>query len=123
MFPQVVAELKESGLLPTAILANPLDLTVAPAAHFEAAVSVAAQYSLADVYLLIFGDPIPGATEVAQRLKERVGARVVVAYLGGGEVEKTERLRMHAAGIPVFPTPQRAIRAVRNQVFSEKPGF
>jgi acyl-CoA synthetase (NDP forming) len=115
--PEAVAELGDAGLLPTAILANPLDLTVAPAAHFEAATSVIERHDLADIYLLIFGDPIPGATEVAQRLKEKVGARVVVAYLGGGEVEKTERFRMHALGIPVFPTPQRAIRAIRDAVW------
>lgn len=116
--PQVVAELKEAGLLPTAILSNPLDLTVAPAEHFEAAVSVAERYDLADVYLLIFGDPIPGATEVVQRLRDRIGACVAVAYLGGGEVEKAERLYMHAAGIPVFPTPQRAIGAIRDAVWA-----
>jgi len=128
--PEMVTELEQADLLPTAILSNPLDLTVAPAEHFEIAVSVAERYDLADVYLLIFGDPIPNATEVAQRLKERAGARVVVAYLGGGEVEKAERLCLHAAGIPVFPTPQRAIRAIRdtmwtvgNQVFLKKPGF
>jgi len=115
--PEVVAELKGAGLLPTAILSNPLDLTVAPAEHFESAVSVAERYNLADVYLLIFGDPIPGATEVVQRLRERVGGRIVVAYLGGGEVEKAERLRMHVVGIPVFPTPQRAIRAIRDTVW------
>jgi acyl-CoA synthetase (NDP forming) len=37
--------------------------------------------------------------------------------MGGGEVEKAERLRMHAEGIPVFPTPQRAIRAIRDAVW------
>ncbi len=116
--PEAIVELKDAGLLPTAILANPLDLTVAPASHFEAAASVVERHDLADVYLLIFGDPIPSATEVAQRLKEKVGARVVVAYLGGGEVEKAERLRLHGVGIPVFPTPQRAIRAIRDAVWA-----
>ena len=67
---------------------------------------------------------------MARRLKERVGSRVVVSYLGGGEVEKAERLHMHAEGIPVFPTPQRAIRSIRdavlvsarNQVLRHKQG-
>lgn len=112
--PGAVEELGGAGLLPTAILANPLDLTVAPAEHFEAAMSVAHQHDLADVYLLVFGDPILGATEVTKRLKAEMGARIAVAYLGGGEIEKDERLKMHAAGIPVFPTPQRAIRAIRD---------
>jgi len=114
--PEAVAGLREADLLPTAILSNPLDLTVAPAGHFEAAVSVIERYSIADLYLLIFGDPIPGATEVVQRLKQRIGPRIAVAYLGGGEVEKSERVRMHAVGIPVFPTPQRAVRAIESVV-------
>jgi len=89
---------------------------VAPAEHYAAAVAVAERHDLADVYLLIFGDPIPGATEVVQRLKARMGARFAVAYLGGGEIEKVERVSLHAAGIPVFPTPQRAIRAIGDTV-------
>ena len=106
--------------MPTAILSNPLDLTVAPAEHFEAAVMVTERHELADTYLLIFGDPIPGATEVVKKLKARMGARFVVAYLGGGDVEKKERLLMHAAGIPVFPTPQRAIRAIRDAAWAAR---
>jgi acyl-CoA synthetase (NDP forming) len=108
----VVDDLRLAGLLPTAILSNPLDLTVAPAGHFESAVSVAERHGVADLYLLVFGDPIPGATEVVQRLRDAVGNRLAVAYLGGGDVEKSERLRMHEVGIPVFPTPQRAARAL-----------
>jgi acyl-CoA synthetase (NDP forming) len=118
--PEVVRELGGAGLLPTAILSNPLDLTVAPAEHFEAAVSAAERHELADTYLLIFGDPIPGAAEVVQNLRARMGARFAVAYLGGGDVEKEERLLMHAAGIPVFPTPQRAIRAIRDTVWAAR---
>jgi acyl-CoA synthetase (NDP forming) len=116
--PAAVTDFEEAGLLPTAILSNPLDLTVAPAEHFEAAVSVAHRHDLADVYLLIFGDPIPGATEVVVRLKARMGARIVASYLGGGEVEKVERFEMHAAGVPVFATPQRAMRAIQSAVWA-----
>ncbi len=117
LLPQAVKDLETAGLLPTAILSNPLDLTVAPAEHFEAAVTVAARHQLADLYLLVFGDPIPGATGVVQRLREKLGACIAVAYLGGGEVEKAERLQMHAIRIPVFPTPQRAVRAMANRVW------
>jgi acyl-CoA synthetase (NDP forming) len=118
--PEAVKDLGEAGLLPTAILSNPLDLTVAPAEHFEAAVRAVERHGLADTYLLIFGDPIPGAAEVTKRLKARVGARIAVAYLGGGDVEKEERLLIHAAGIPVFPTPQRAIRAIRDAAWAAR---
>lgn len=117
---EAVKDLEEAKLLPTAILSNPLDLTVAPAEHFEAAVMATRGHDVADIYLLIFGDPIPGATEVVKKLKARMGARFAVAYLGGGDVEKKERLLMHAAGIPVFPTPQRAIRAIRDAAWAAR---
>ena len=35
-----------------------------------------------------------------------------MAYLGGGAEEKVGRVRLHEAGIPVFPTPERAVRAI-----------
>jgi len=111
--PQVTAALREAHLPPNAILANPLDLTVCLAQDFERAVDVLVGCEAADYYLLIFGDPIPGATGMVQRLRERIGSRAAVSYLGGGEVEKEERLRLHAAGIPVFPTPERAIGGIR----------
>ena len=88
-----------------------------PAEDFEVAVSVIERYDFAGIYLLIFGDPIPGATEVVQRIREKVGDCVAVVYLGGGEVEKVERVKMYKAGIPVFATPQRAIRAIREAVW------
>jgi len=85
----MVADLGQAGLLPTAILSNPLDLTVAPADHFGVAVAVAEDHGVADLYLLVFGDPIPGATEIVQRLRDKAGDRFAVAYLGGGDVEKS----------------------------------
>jgi acetyltransferase len=36
----------------------------------------------------------------------------LVIYLGGAEVERQERLLFHRKGIPVFPTPERGIRAL-----------
>lgn len=111
-----VGALEQAELPPNAILSNPLDLTVCPADDFERAVQVLHREQPADFYLLVFGDPISGATEVVERLRELVGARIMVAYLGGGEVEKVERIRLHAAGIPVFATPQRAVRALAGGV-------
>ena len=121
VLPQETARaLGQANLLPNATLSNPLDLTVCPAEDFERAVSVLARHDVADVYLLIFGDPIPGATEVAKRVREEVGACVAVSYLGGGEVEKIERVQMHQAGIPVFPAAQRAVRAVGKAVWATR---
>ena len=36
---------------------------------------------------------------------------MLVTYLGGAEVERSERLLLHEKGIAVFPTPERAVKA------------
>ncbi|HEX9012334.1 MAG TPA: CoA-binding protein, partial [Anaerolineaceae bacterium] len=114
------AELKTVDIPANATLSNPLDLTVATAVQYQNALDVLQKYDLADYFLLIFGDPIPGAAEAALRARDRGGAGIVAAYLGGGEVEKTERYKMHSLGIPVFPTPERAVQAIHAAEWSAR---
>jgi acyl-CoA synthetase (NDP forming) len=116
----VVAELRQAEIPANATLANPLDLTVATAQEFKNALKVLMQEDLADLYLLIFGDPIPGAAGTAAWLRDQIGSRVAVAYLGGGLVEKEERVILHQAGIPVFPTPERAVVALGSVAWLQK---
>jgi acyl-CoA synthetase (NDP forming) len=108
----VVEELKAVDLPRNAVYANPLDLTFCSAADFGAALAVLDRHQLADMYLVTFGDPIVGAAEVVKQFSSKAKARIAVAFLGGGAVEKAERLQMQAAGVPVFPTPERAARAI-----------
>jgi acyl-CoA synthetase (NDP forming) len=115
-----VEKLRQAEIPPNATLANPLDLTVATAQEYKNALQVLVQEDLADLYLLIFGDPIPGAAGTAEWLRQQVGPRVAVAYLGGGLVEKEERIKLHQAGIPVFPTPERAVVALGSVVWLQK---
>jgi acyl-CoA synthetase (NDP forming) len=56
--------------------------------------------------MTIFGDPIPGASKILEP-----GRPDLVAYLGGADVERAERLLLHEKGIAVFPTPERAVKA------------
>jgi acetyltransferase len=56
---------------------------------------------------VIFGDPVEGASGVVTP-----GANEVIIFLGGADVERRERELMHRKGIPVFPTPERGIRAL-----------
>ncbi|MEW6229757.1 MAG: CoA-binding protein [Bacillota bacterium] len=100
------------------VVRNPLDLTGdTPAERYEVGVSELASSEEVDAFLLIFGDPIPRATEVVTRLKSGLKSNgrapeIVVCYIGGGAVGKDESARMQKAGIPVFPTPERAVRAI-----------
>jgi acetyl coenzyme A synthetase (ADP forming)-like protein len=109
---QLATELKEA-LPPQCVVANPLDLTGdATAQRYRIAGELAVHYESIDTIFLIFGDPIPGAAEVVNELKEKSEKLILVAYLGGGEVQQQERLKLHRSGTPVFPTPERAAAAL-----------
>jgi len=95
------------GLLPAhCIIANPLDLTGdGTATLYRRVVEVTAPH--VDYQVIIFGDPILNAAEVVTP-----GAPQLVIFLGGADVERQERERMHLKKVPVFPTPERGIRAL-----------
>jgi acyl-CoA synthetase (NDP forming) len=108
----LVEELKRLDPPPNASLANPVDLPSFSASMFERAITLAEQHEVADIYLVSFGDPVPGSTEAVRRLAGQTHAPLGVAYFGGGEVERASRIDLHRAGIPVWPTPERAVRAI-----------
>jgi acetate---CoA ligase (ADP-forming) len=93
-------------LPPHCIVGNPLDLTGDTDAERYRKV-LAASREQYDVVMTIFGDPIPGASEILEP-----GGPELVAYLGGAEVERAERPLFHEKGIAVFPTPERAVKAL-----------
>jgi acetyltransferase len=103
--PDLAARLRE--MLPShCIVGNPLDLTGdTDAARYRKVLEASAGHY--DVVMPIFGDPIPGASGVITP-----GRCELVAYLGGAEVERTERALLHEKKIAVFPTPERAVRAL-----------
>lgn len=105
-----VEALKPVGLPPNAGLSNPMDLASLDPQVFQRVALIADEFKLADVFLLQFGDPIPGASDVCHHLANHLSASLAVAYLGGGETETQERHKMHRLGIPVFPSPERAVR-------------
>ena len=103
--PDLAERLRE--ILPShCIIGNPLDLTGdADAERYREVLTAAERHY--DVMMSIFGDPIPGASTVMPP-----GRGDLVAYLGGAEVERAERLLLHEKNIAVFPTPERAVRAL-----------
>lgn len=96
-----------------AIKANPLDLTGDATAQMFADV-IRQTRDHFDTLGVIFGDPVEGASEVVTP-----GANELVIFLGGADVERRERELMHLKGIPVFPTPERGIKALA-QVLDRK---
>jgi acetate---CoA ligase (ADP-forming) len=105
--PALKARLK--GMLPGhCVASNPVDLTgdviSDPGLYRQVMDETRSEY---DYQVVIFGDPIPGASQVVSP-----GARELVVFLGGADVEQAERQKLYQAGIPVFPTPERGIAAL-----------
>ncbi|MEE8209188.1 MAG: CoA-binding protein, partial [bacterium] len=97
------------------VVGNPFDLTGDATAEIYAdvAAKVADHF---DVLGLIFGDPIHDAHTAVD--PERGD---LVIFLGGAEVEREERVKIHEMGVPVFPTPERGIKALA-QLYKEPAG-
>jgi acyl-CoA synthetase (NDP forming) len=95
---------------------NPVDLTgdaiSAPDLYRQVMDKTRNEY---DTQVVIFGDPIPGASQ-----QVTPGASELVIFLGGADVERDERQKLYDAGIPVFPTPERGIAALA-QFFRFEP--
>jgi acetyltransferase len=96
-----------------AIKANPIDLTGDGTAQMFGDV-IRETRDHFDTLGVIFGDPVEGASEVVTP-----GANELVIFLGGADVERQERERMHLKEIPVFPTPERGVKALA-QVMDRK---
>jgi len=108
-----IAAALRSKLPSHCIIKNPLDLTGdADAARYDAAFEELFKDDSIDAIITIFGDPIEGAAEVVEKWYNK-GKVIIPIYLGGGEVEEVERLKMHKKGIPVFPTPERGVKTLR----------
>jgi acetyltransferase len=89
-----------------AIKANPIDLTGdATAQMFSDVIKATRKYY--DTLGVIFGDPVENASSAPT-----VGADELIVFLGGAEVERHEKELMHLKGIPVFPTPERGVKAL-----------
>ncbi len=114
--PELARQLRE--FLPSHCpIGNPIDLTGdATAAWYRRVLELADGHY--DLVVTIFGDPIPGASEVI-----RPGRCELVAYLGGADVERKERARMGERKIAVFPTPERAVKAMARHTCFRRQKF
>jgi acyl-CoA synthetase (NDP forming) len=100
------------------VLRNPLDLTgnaFTEPGMYRDALEVVLESGEADMVLVVFGDPIPGTVELlgepVRKAREK-GVPVAVNYLGGADVQKVEVDALQRNGVPVYPTPERAITAL-----------
>ncbi len=87
---------------------NPVDLTgdVMSDPGLYVRVIAAARHEY-DNLVLIFGDPIPDASQIVTP-----GHPELVIFMGGADVERQEVPLIHQKGVPVFPTPERGLAAL-----------
>lgn len=117
--PEPSPALKEqlTAIVPShCVVGNPVDLTgdaIGDPGLYKKV--IAAAQSEYDAMVVVFGDPIPGASQVVTP-----GASELVIFLGGAEIERQEVPLIHAQDIPVFPTPERGLKAL-HQFFRFEP--
>lgn len=110
---EIVADLRKLDFAnPVGSMSNPIDLATIWVDEFKKVALLVDQHDLADVFIFNFGDPIPGAADMLIELSQKLKASIIISYMGGEEEEKKDKPRLQKAGIPVLPTPERAIRTI-----------
>ena len=98
-------------------VSNPVDLTgdaiTDPSLYAKVIAEARSEY---DTMAVIFGDPVHGASEIVTP-----GESELVIFCGGADVEREEKGIMHENGIPVFPTPERGVRALAQFFCFDEP--
>jgi acyl-CoA synthetase (NDP forming) len=107
------------GTLPaSAVINNPMDLTGdGQAADFQEALQIAEDHDIADMYLIIFGDPIPDAALHLEKTLASLNKPYAICYLGGGAVQEAEVAKFRELKIPVYPSPERGTRLLAAQYY------
>lgn len=122
-------ELKERGvILPMVVISNPIDLT--GSATNEAMVEAYRALAFSDkfdMHLVIPTHQPPTLDErVIQemaKVAKEAGKPLVGCELGESEWSKLFRRLMDEAGIPSYPTPERAVRALYGLTLYRRKGF
>lgn len=93
------------------IIKNPVDLTgSATAEMYDEAIKILARYKDVHSIVTIVGDPMPEISDVIKERFERL--TLVPVMLGGGKEEVEEKKKLQEEGIPVFSTPENAMKAL-----------
>lgn len=111
-----------SILPPFCVVGNPVDLTgSAGAGHYLSALEVMAADPGVDILLPVFvfqDAPLGFSADGLEETIRNIGARgkTMAAVAGGGQFTQKQAMRLQNAGMPVFPSSQRAVRALEGLV-------
>ncbi len=110
---QAVQELNKSLALPGSNFNNnPVDMPSFLPDNYYNAFKIVNKYDFADAYVILLADPVPGIEQIMPKIKEECKKPIVVVYIGGGSAGKLGTHEMIKQGIPVYPTPERAVRSL-----------
>ena len=88
------------------------------AADFQEALQIAEAHDIADMYLIIFGDPIPDAAFHLEGSLKFLKKPYAICYLGGGAVQVEEVEKFRKLKIPVYPSPERRYPLIGGPILS-----
>lgn len=109
--PEKALDRLKKALPSECILGNPLYLTgSATAEMYDEAIKILARYKDVQNLVVIVGDPISGVSEVIKERFDRL--TMVPVMVGMGEEGKEEIEKLKEEGIPVFPDPEGAMKAL-----------
>jgi acyl-CoA synthetase (NDP forming) len=109
---ELINTLEKLELSPLAHLDNPVDLGSINGEDYKKVAMAIDQYNVADIILMNFADPVYETSEVVISLATDIGVPVAVSLMGGGIEEKNNLIAIQRSGIPVFPSPERAMRGI-----------
>lgn len=116
-YSKTTGERLRNSLPPYALIGNPVDLTgSATVRDYVTASKILLEDPKVDVLALffVFQDTPLEDEVVYEILKLREYGKPIVAMASGGPYTVKQARRLQGGGIPVFPTPERLIRAVKN---------
>jgi len=88
---------------------NPIDLGT----QFGSQFSKVAEARILDRYdalLILFADPILDAAAAVRTFQRNSDKPIVIAFSGGGKIQKKETAKIRRLRIPIYPNVERALK-------------
>lgn len=99
---------------------NPIDMPSFTPEEYCTILEIADSYDLADIYLVVLADPVEGIENYLPPILKRTNKPAAVIYAGGGEAERRGTIAMQKQGIPVYNSPERAVRSMGKAIWYAK---
>ncbi len=114
--PEIIARKLMRELLPFAAVSNPVDVTgSATDDHYKIVLDAMLPTAFFDMALIVTLMQVPGLTKNLAKYvidSRRYGKPIAVVNLGGSELVQRFEEELEDHGIPVYPTPDRAAKAL-----------